>query len=87
MSSRQHYVTVLQDRDPPGKTPVRVRPLVNLICHRHEDGTKEQVRAERIRLIDVGAALGHQIPCDFDEQRQRDHEIVAICLDEVMSRY
>lgn len=87
MSSRQHNVTVLKDRDPPGKAPICVRPLVDLICHRHKYGAKEQVCAERIRLIDIRAALGHQIPSDFDEQRQRDHKIVAICLDEVMPGY
>lgn len=28
--SRQHYVPVLQQDDPPGQAPVRVRPFVNL---------------------------------------------------------
>lgn len=84
VTARQHDVTVLQDHDPLGQPPVRVGPLVNLISHRDEDGAQEQVRAEGIPLVHVSTAPCQQVPGHFAEQRQRDHEVVPVRLDEVV---
>lgn len=115
--SRQHYVPVLQQDDPPGQAPVRVRPFVDLrmsgvhnlqltsaskrplkfnvhikppthlIRHGYENGAQEQVRAERVRLLTVRCVLCHQVVGDLAEDGQGQHEIVAIRLDKVVSRY
>lgn len=64
---------------------VKPERCAHLIRHRHENRAKEQVSAEWVGLLSVDAVLGQQVVGHLSQNRQRNHEIVSVRLDKIMS--
>lgn len=63
---------------------VKHKQNAHLIRHRHKNRAKEQVSAEWVGLLSVDTVLSQQIVGHLSQNRERNHEIIAIRLDKIV---
>lgn len=83
--AREDDVAVLQEHDPARQAEVRVRPLVNLVGERHEDGQCKQVAVQGVDMVNLRRGEGEEVEGHVGERNDGQHAVVTVSLDEIMT--
>ena len=77
--SGQDDLAVLQEHHPARQPEVRVRPLVDLIGERHEDGEGEQEAVPRVTVVHLGCGEEARLLTKYNDLRIIKLVLVLYC--------